>query len=94
MQEVAISREHALQQVSILGNLEELGVLKSCNVNLKQEQPKCESSSTKFDDAPAVVEFGAGGGGYLTQMLADCYHISEIFLVERKSYKLKVVGSN
>lgn len=85
--------KHVLQQASILGNLEELGVLKSSNVNLKEEQPNCESSSTEFDDTPAVVEFGAGRG-YLTQMLADCYHISKIFLVERKSYKLKVVDRN
>ncbi|CAA6662161.1 unnamed protein product [Spirodela intermedia] len=36
----------------------------------------------------AVVEFGAGRG-YLTQMLADCYGIRGVYLVERRSYKLK-----
>lgn len=71
-----------MQQVSILGNLEGLGVLKS---SLGKER-------ADYDDGtgiPAVVEFGAGRG-YLTQMLADCYGIKKVFLVERKSYKLKV----
>lgn len=40
-------------------------------------------------DHMAVVEFGAGRG-YLTQMLADCYGVRKVFLVERRSYKLKV----
>lgn len=40
-------------------------------------------------DDLAVVEFGAGRG-YLTQMLADCYGVRKVFLVERRSYKLKV----
>lgn len=57
-------------------------------MGLKEEQPNCRSPSADLNDAPAVVEFGAGRG-YLTQMLADCYWISKIFLVERKSYKLK-----
>lgn len=67
-----------MQQASILGNLEEFGVLRN-------------SVSFGDDDkvVPAVVEFGAGRG-YLTQMLADCYGIERVFLVERKSYKLKV----
>lgn len=67
-----------MQQASILGNLEEVGVLRN-------------SGSFGDDDkvVPAVVEFGAGRG-YLTQMLADCYGIERVFLVERKAYKLKV----
>ncbi|XP_015871568.3 uncharacterized protein LOC107408669 [Ziziphus jujuba] len=69
--------KHVMQQASILGNLEEFGVLRN-------------SVSFGDDDkvVPAVVEFGAGRG-YLTQMLADCYGIERVFLVERKSYKLK-----
>ena len=43
-------------------------------------------------DTSAVVEFGAGRG-YLTQILADSYGIRKVFLVERKSYKLKVSTS-
>lgn len=70
--------KHVVQQASILGNLEEYGLLKN-------------SVETSQDDSlvPAVVEFGAGRG-YLTQMLADCYGTKRVFLVERKSYKLKV----
>lgn len=71
--------KHVMQQASILGNLEEFGVLKV----------KSETSVEEEDDVPAVVEFGAGRG-YLTQVLADCYGIKKILLVERKSYKLKV----
>ncbi|WZZ41615.1 hypothetical protein YC2023_037874 [Brassica napus] len=72
--------KHVLQQGSILGNLEKIGALKRCNTNVEC----CE----KDDDVPAVVEFGAGRG-YLTQMLADCYGVKKVYLVERKSYKLK-----
>ncbi|CAN6980880.1 unnamed protein product [Brassica oleracea var. botrytis] len=72
--------KHVLQQGSILGNLEKIGAFKRCNTNVEC----CE----KDDDVPAVVEFGAGRG-YLTQMLADCYGVKKVYLVERKSYKLK-----
>lgn len=67
-----------MQQASILGNLEEFGVLKS-------------GAGTNGDDdgIPAVIEFGAGRG-YLTQMLADCYGTKRVYLIERKAYKLKV----
>ncbi|CAH9134670.1 unnamed protein product [Cuscuta epithymum] len=65
--------KHVLQQASILGNLEEFGVLKQ---------------SSDHHPAAAVVEFGAGRG-YLTQLLADCYGFKNVVLVERKPYKLK-----
>ncbi|XP_062144356.1 uncharacterized protein LOC133851795 [Alnus glutinosa] len=74
--------KHVMQQASILGNLEEFGVLRN---DVGREQ--CGSEGEK-NGVPAVVEFGAGRG-YLTQMLADCYGIERVFLVERKSYKLK-----
>lgn len=76
-----------MQQVSILGNLEDLGVLKS-----SLNRGKCVLVEPNVDngtEVAAVVEFGAGRG-YLTQMLADCYGITRVYLVERKSYKLKV----
>lgn len=78
-----------MQQASILGNLEEFGVLKN-DVGREQydSQGACEDDKK---GVPAVIEFGAGRG-YLTQMLADCYGIKRVFLVERKSYKLKVSG--
>ncbi|XP_057995746.1 uncharacterized protein LOC110661741 isoform X2 [Hevea brasiliensis] len=78
--------KHVKQQASIIGNLEDFGVIKS---SLIKEQ--CDADGLcvdKIDSRPAVVEFGAGRG-YLTQMLADCYGIERVFLVERKSYKLK-----
>lgn len=70
--------KHVLQQASILGNLEDFGVLRS--------------TTTDDNNVDAVVEFGAGRG-YLTQMLADCYDIKKVLLVERRSYKLKVTPS-
>lgn len=77
-----------MQQGSILGNLEKIGALKRCDKNVEC----CEIDPEEKDDdknVPAVVEFGAGRG-YLTQMLADCYGVKKVYLVERKSYKLKV----
>lgn len=78
-----------MQQASILGNLEEIGVLKNSSGDVVIKQYGSDGSSGDDDGVPAVVEFGAGRG-YLTQMLADCYGIKKVFLVERKSYKLKV----
>lgn len=83
-----------MQQVSILGNMEEVGVIKS---SVAKERADCDDGNgfpvrddCDYDNGvPAVVEFGAGRG-YLTLMLADCYGIKRVFLVERKSYKLKV----
>ncbi|KAK7273928.1 hypothetical protein RIF29_14996 [Crotalaria pallida] len=78
--------KHIVQQASIVGNLENFGVFKN---SLERKPSKCEEVDGVEDDSvPAVIEFGAGRG-YLTQMLADCYGIKQVFLVERKSYKLK-----
>lgn len=77
--------KHVIQQASILGNLEEIGVLKDCAKEKSGFNEPFEDNS----GVSAVVEFGAGRG-YLTQMLADCYGIKRVFLVERKAYKLKV----
>uniref|UniRef100_A0A2P2J6H6 tRNA:m(4)X modification enzyme TRM13 n=1 Tax=Rhizophora mucronata TaxID=61149 RepID=A0A2P2J6H6_RHIMU len=76
--------KHVVQQASILGNLEEFGLLKS-SVGRNHEVLNGDDNSC----VPAVVEFGAGRG-YLTQMLADCYGVQRVFMVERKSYKLKL----
>lgn len=78
--------KHVTQQASILGNLEEFGVLES---SVGREQGEFGGLDGNTTGVPAVVEFGAGRG-YLTQMLADCYGIRRVFLVERKAYKLKV----
>ncbi|RZC89190.1 hypothetical protein C5167_030888 [Papaver somniferum] len=79
---VPFQEKHVLQQVSILGNLEEFGVLEN---PIKLDGAV---SSEYANKRPAVVEFGAGRG-YLTQTLADCYRIKKILLVERNSYRLK-----
>lgn len=71
-----------MQQASILGNLEQFGLLESYGVDVNAGTLHC-------NDVPAVVEFGAGRG-YLTQLLADCFGIKKVILVERKSYKFKV----
>lgn len=76
-----------MQQASIVGNLENFAVLKN---SLESKPSKCEEPNEgKEDGVSTVIEFGAGRG-YLTQMLADCYGINRVFLVERKAYKLKV----
>lgn len=67
--------------------MESFGILQK-----KTNQVAAETEDSKPElrkDDLAVVEFGAGRG-YLTQMLADCYNIRNVFLVERRSYKLKV----
>lgn len=81
--------KHVQQQASILGNLEEFGVLSSSTQALTEQQFDHTASRYCEDNISSVVEFGAGRG-YLTQILADCYGIRKVFLVERKSYKLKV----
>lgn len=89
---IPFQEKHVVQQASILGNLEEFGVLKKSRSNKNLGEKKhydSDGSSENDDSVPAVVEFGAGRG-YLAQMLADCYGIKKVFLVERKSYKLKV----
>lgn len=82
---IPFQEKHVIQQASILGNLEKHGALKASTLDLNGEQLH---SAVDSSDTPAVVEFGAGRG-YLTQMLADCYGVSKVFLIERKSYKLK-----
>ncbi|VAH97553.1 unnamed protein product [Triticum turgidum subsp. durum] len=78
---VPYQEKHVVQQVSIMGNMETFGLL-------PRGGAEDATKEIALKNAPAVVEFGAGRG-YLTQMLADCYGIKNIFLVERRSYKLK-----
>ncbi|XP_043711860.1 tRNA:m(4)X modification enzyme TRM13 isoform X1 [Telopea speciosissima] len=82
--------KHVLQQASILGNLADFGILENPvgNIVCPNIAEPLYSNGSSGDKVPAVVEFGAGRG-YLTQILADCYGIKKVFLVERKSYKLK-----
>ncbi|KAL6893762.1 hypothetical protein ACP4OV_007860 [Aristida adscensionis] len=77
---VPYQEKHVVQQASIVGNMEAFGLLRRAGA----EAANGEDAVT----AQAVVEFGAGRG-YLTQVLVDCYGITKVFLVERRSYKLK-----
>ncbi|TVU43907.1 hypothetical protein EJB05_03327, partial [Eragrostis curvula] len=78
---VPYQEKHVAQQASIVGNMEAFGLLR-----------RGDAETVDGDDAlvgaQAVVEFGAGRG-YLTQVLVDCYGIRNVFLVERRAYKLK-----
>jgi tRNA:m4X modification enzyme len=76
---------HVAQQASIVGNMEAFGLLQKASHEVVDGENAAVS-------AQAVVEFGAGRG-YLTQVLVDCYGIRNVFLVERRSYKLKVSNS-
>ncbi|KAJ4819231.1 tRNA:m(4)X modification enzyme TRM13-like protein [Rhynchospora pubera] len=78
--------KHVVQQASILGNMESFGILQKENNDAISGTENSKSEVRKND--VAVVEFGAGRG-YLTQMLADCYSVRKVFLIERRSYKLK-----
>lgn len=72
--------------------MEAFGILRNSHDFDDQEADEhlcCDDSSRGKIETPTVIEFGAGRG-YLTQMLADCYGIQKVFLVERRSYKLKV----
>ncbi|KAJ3669313.1 hypothetical protein LUZ60_011263 [Juncus effusus] len=88
---IPYQEKHVVQQASILGNMELFGILQNQNKKAKKENKTEEKLGVEreSDNADvAVVEFGAGRG-YLTQLLTDCYGINKVFLVERKSYRLK-----
>nr|CAB3492597.1 unnamed protein product [Digitaria exilis] len=78
---VPYQEKHVAQQASIVGNMEAFGLLRKGGAEVVCGENVAVS-------AQAVVEFGAGRG-YLTQVLVDCYGIKSVFLVERRSYKLK-----
>lgn len=82
---VPYQEKHVAQQASIVGNMEAFGLLQKGGTEVVCGEDVAVS-------AQAVVEFGAGRG-YLTQVLVDCYGIKSVFLVERRSYKLKVSTS-
>lgn len=82
---VPYQEKHVAQQASIVGNMEAFGLLRKGGADVVGGENVAVS-------AQAVMEFGAGRG-YLTQVLVDCYGIRNVFLVERRSYKLKVSKS-
>ncbi|KAJ0976452.1 hypothetical protein J5N97_018417 [Dioscorea zingiberensis] len=85
--QVPFQEKHAVQQASIIGNMEAYGMIgkpyDECGESHGLHKEKGEG-----EVAAAIVEFGAGRG-YLAHMLADCYGFNKVFLVERRSYKLK-----
>ncbi|MQM08482.1 hypothetical protein Taro_041338 [Colocasia esculenta] len=89
-QQLPFREKHALQQASILGNMEAFGFLRRPPAGSRNGDIAENGCGSCRDvvNVEAVVEFGAGRG-YLTQMLVDCYGIEKVFLVERRSYKLK-----
>lgn len=72
---VPYQEKHAVQQASLLGNMEAFGLLENASASAKQR---------------AIVELGAGRG-YLSQMLSDCYTVHKVVMVERRAYKFKVL---
>ncbi|KAK8951692.1 hypothetical protein KSP39_PZI004156 [Platanthera zijinensis] len=87
---IPYQERHVLQQASILGNMENFGILHRPEelVSRGDKEGNVDVFVQERGKLPAVVEFGAGRG-YLTHMLADSYGIKKIFLVERRAYKLK-----
>ncbi|KAK8967286.1 hypothetical protein KSP40_PGU002758 [Platanthera guangdongensis] len=87
---IPYQERHVLQQASILGNMENFGILHRPEELVRgDEEGNVDVFVHERGKLPAVVEFGAGRG-YLTHMLVDSYGIKKIFLVERRAYKLKV----
>ncbi|KAG0564589.1 hypothetical protein KC19_8G123200 [Ceratodon purpureus] len=88
---VPYQEKHALQQASLLGNMEAFGLLEKLN-----EEEFANSGSTPTENTSAshaakqnaIVELGAGRG-YLSHMLCDCYTVHKVVMVERRAYKFK-----
>lgn len=82
--------KHAVQQASLLGNLEAYGLLEDTHVGKVAALASAPNHEKK--QQRAIVELGAGRG-YLSQMLCDCYSVHKVLMVERRSYKFKVLES-
>lgn len=80
--------KHAVQQASLLGNLEAYGLLEDTHVGKVAALASAPNHEKK--QQRAIVELGAGRG-YLSQMLCDCYSVHKVLMVERRSYKFKVL---
>ncbi|CAM6018850.1 unnamed protein product [Sphagnum balticum] len=78
--------KHALQQASLLGNLESFGLLSTKNAETADDRNGSANTGNKSNFA--VVELGAGRG-YLSHMLCDCYSVQNVVMIERRSYKFK-----
>ncbi|EFJ09751.1 hypothetical protein SELMODRAFT_427800 [Selaginella moellendorffii] len=76
-----MQEKHISQQASMLGNLEEIGLLRRRN-------DEGFGDTDRGRNEECFIEFGAGRG-YLSHMLSDCYAADNIILVERRSYKFK-----
>ncbi|EFJ11659.1 hypothetical protein SELMODRAFT_125891 [Selaginella moellendorffii] len=76
-----MQEKHISQQASMLGNLEEIGLLRRRN-------DESFGDTDRGRNEECFIEFGAGRG-YLSHMLSDCYAADNVILVERRSYKFK-----
>lgn len=91
---VPYQEKHALQQASLLGNMEAFGLLESFDEEDFARRASAPAETTT-SVRPAVkqrsiVELGAGRG-YLSHMLCDCYTVHKVVMVERRAYKFKVL---
>jgi tRNA:m4X modification enzyme len=72
---VPYQEKHAVQQASLLGNMEAFGLLEKLNEEEFANRGSAPSETTSASHAAkqrAIVELGAGRG-YLSHMLCDCY---------------------
>lgn len=94
---VPYQEKHAMQQASLLGNLEVFGLLDCHPCGLHGGDAGTSRQSTEDEPSQfnqvvkqhAILELGAGRG-YLSHMLCDCYPVHRVVMVERRSYKFKV----
>lgn len=90
---VPYQEKHALQQASLLGNMEAFGLLESLNEEKFASRGSTSTEATSVSYAAkqrAIVELGAGRG-YLSHMLCDCYTVHKVVMIERRAYKFKVL---
>lgn len=89
---IPYQEKHALQQASLLGNMEAYGLLENLNCEgdlaCRGSTPTETTSASHSPMQRAIVELGAGRG-YLSQMLCDCYTVHKVVMVERRAYKFK-----
>lgn len=83
---VPYQEKHAVQQASLLGNMEAFGLLENVNEEELARRTSTPAETTSaVKQQRAIVELGAGRG-YLSHMLCDCYTVHKVVMVERRAY--------